>query len=256
MPTSTATSASLTGGPTPEQLTLFPAASPASPSVQPESEKARQTTATSGRRCFELSERLGRPGLLAKTLLASSAWTAGAYSTKYSLIWKARGIRLKHLLFQLAPLERPTAATGFGLLPTPATMDTGENQSVEDFRARQARLKEKNKGRTGNGCGPGISMALKIAGLLPTPQSRDFRSVTGRELEQRENALQNLNVFVGMLPTPTARDHKSEKASPETMERNARPLSETFGAKTGWKLQPAFVEYMMGYPEGWTELND
>jgi hypothetical protein len=70
------------------------------------------------------------------------------------------------------------------------------------------------------------------------------------------NAFPNLATQIHLLPTPTARDHKSEKASPETMDRNARPLSETFGANTGWKLQPAFVEYMMGYPENWTELND
>jgi hypothetical protein len=28
------------------------------------------------------------------------------------------------------------------------------------------------------------------------------------------------------------------------------------GKPTGLKLQPAFVEWMMGYPEGWTELPD
>jgi hypothetical protein len=27
------------------------------------------------------------------------------------------------------------------------------------------------------------------------------------------------------------------------------------GAKTGLKLQPNFVEWMMGYPQGWTDLN-
>ena len=32
-------------------------------------------------------------------------------------------------------------------------------------------------------------------------------------------------------------------------------LNSTIGANTGMKLQPAFVEYLMGYPEGWTDLS-
>jgi hypothetical protein len=117
---------------------------------------------------------------------------------------------LKHLLFQLAPLERPTGATGFGLLLTPKT-----SEHIEDHARFVERMGDRSM-----------------------------------------NAFPNLATQIHLLPTPTARDHKSEKASPETMDRNARPLSETFGANTGWKLQPAFVEYMMGYPENWTELND
>lgn len=86
-----------------------------------------------------------------------------------------------------------------------------------------------------------------------------------------------------LLPTPTARDHKSTKASPETMARNSRPLSETIGALlptplasdtkgattkrkgntqltetlgVSSKLNPRFVEEMMGFPLDWTRLND
>ena len=56
-----------------------------------------------------------------------------------------------------------------------------------------------------------------------------------------------------MLPTPTARDHKSGKASQETHARNARPLSETVGRDHGGgRLNPCFVEWMMGLPPNWT----
>jgi len=61
---------------------------------------------------------------------------------------------------------------------------------------------------------------------------------------------------IAMLPTPASRDWKSEKCSDATFERNARPLSETLGKNRGLKLQPAFVEWMMGYPDKWTELSD
>jgi DNA (cytosine-5)-methyltransferase 1 len=50
--------------------------------------------------------------------------------------------------------------------------------------------------------------------------------------------------------TPTARDWKSGKASQATMERNSRPLSEQIGGS----LNPTWVEWLMGWPLGWTDL--
>lgn len=51
------------------------------------------------------------------------------------------------------------------------------------------------------------------------------------------------------VATPTARDWKSGKASQATMERNSRPLSE----QVGGNLNPQWVEWLMGWPIGWTE---
>jgi hypothetical protein len=51
-------------------------------------------------------------------------------------------------------------------------------------------------------------------------------------------------------PTPTARDWKSGKASQATHDRNARPLSE----KVGGNLNPPWVEWLIGWPIGWTDL--
>jgi hypothetical protein len=53
----------------------------------------------------------------------------------------------------------------------------------------------------------------------------------------------------GIWPTPTARDWRSGKASEATMERNARPLSEAVGGQ----LNPEWVEWLMGFPPGWTD---
>jgi len=50
--------------------------------------------------------------------------------------------------------------------------------------------------------------------------------------------------------TPTARDWRSGKASKATMERNSRPLSEQIGGS----LNPTWVEWLMGWPIGWTDL--
>jgi len=50
--------------------------------------------------------------------------------------------------------------------------------------------------------------------------------------------------------TPTARDWRSGKASQATMDRNSRPLSEQIGGS----LNPTWVEWLMGWPLGWTDL--
>lgn len=54
----------------------------------------------------------------------------------------------------------------------------------------------------------------------------------------------------GFWPTPTARDWRSGKASAATHERNSRPLSE----QVGGLLNPDWVEWLMGWPIGWTAL--
>jgi hypothetical protein len=101
--------------------------------------------------------------------------------------------------------------------------------------------------------GKQISLQEQIA-MLPTPTDS---MVTMQDMIQAKfHSSKRPKYRDAILPTPTSRDHRSEKCSDETFDRNSRPLSETLGKNTGMKLQPAFVEWMMGYPEGWTELID
>ena len=53
------------------------------------------------------------------------------------------------------------------------------------------------------------------------------------------------------VATPTARDWKSGKASQATHDKNSRPLSEQIGGS----LNPTWVEWLMGWPLGWTDLD-
>lgn len=54
----------------------------------------------------------------------------------------------------------------------------------------------------------------------------------------------------GLLATPTARDWRSGKASEATHKKNSRPLSEQIGGS----LNPEWVEWLMNWPLGWTDL--
>src|SRR5690606_40785847 len=85
------TSKRSTGQNSGEQLTLLPEGSPASRFPQPGSEKAKQMTVTSGRRCLELLQKLGQPSSLLRTLLESKRF----FSTNCNLKWRARSMPQK-----------------------------------------------------------------------------------------------------------------------------------------------------------------
>ena len=106
-------------GPDYEQLTLFPAASRANPSPKPDSAEARAMTATSGRRCLELSTSCGLLGSLERMLLTSSIWR----STMCFLTWKVKATPHGRLWFQLAASALRTKDTDLQSWPTPTAMD-------------------------------------------------------------------------------------------------------------------------------------
>lgn len=201
-----------------------------------DSEKGTTMTVRSGLKCLELSGRLRRHGLLAKTLLASSQWTAGAYLTALSLTWKMQAIRSKHLLFRLVPSALPTEGTGFGLLPA-ATVNGNNNRKG---------LSETS--------GDGLQTAIKNA-LLPTPISSDGSGGRTTKGKNRQGEA-GLATAIALLPTPTAQDCKNSTLPPSQVDRDSVPGALIRnGMNTGYRLQPAFVEWMMGFPEGWTEVN-
>lgn len=60
-------------------------------------------------------------------------------------------------------------------------------------------------------------------------------------------------------PTPIASMHRSGKVSEATARKNSRPLQEVVEMhRTGeeGRLNPAWVEMLMGFPPGWTALTD
>lgn len=66
---------------------------------------------------------------------------------------------------------------------------------------------------------------------------------------------------VAMWPTATARDYKGGR-TPETLAKAGRnetnSLPDAVNAQMGktGSLNPQWVEWLMGYPEGWTDLED
>jgi hypothetical protein len=95
--------------------------------------------------------------------------------------------------------------------------------------------------------------------LLPTPRVHH----AGRALDGGSNVRNALIKRMGavsfedailMWPTPSARDWRSGKSSEATRQRNSRPLNEV--AAPSGHLNPRWVEWLMGFPDGWTDCED
>ena len=80
---------------------------------------------------------------------------------------------------------------------------------------------------------------------------------SGIVYQRHRSVPRTLETDSSLWPTPTARDWKSGRSSDELFNRNARPLSEHVerGAESGGRLNPTWVEWLMGFPLGWTDLD-
>jgi len=210
---------------------------PASLFPVPGSDEARMMTVRSGRKCCELLKRLNHNGLLAKTLLGSSIW----HSKNVALTWKWKAMKSSRILFQLAPSMPHTDETGCGLLPTMAMGTHGRGGSLEKNIVADLRTGRKPKHQ--------VLLVDKIAAaaMLPTPQTQGMKVCD-------ENGKTR---FFKMLATPSATDcqgtHGGGRGKNLRTDLHKTPIEN--GQGRGLKLQPNFVEWMMGYPQNWTDLN-
>lgn len=184
-----------------EQLTLFPAGSPASRSALPGSEEARRMTVTSGLKCLELYQNSGPLGSLVRMLLGSSIWR----STRCTLAWKIKDTPSRRLLFRLVPSTPRTGAT-------------------------DAPLSEEKQ-------------------MFPTPTRFDATcgDLPGKEFTGTRHAMKLIQA-AKMWPTPIATDWKNRGCKDYRKNREFQ-----LQTAVGGQLNPDWVEWLQGFPIGWTE---
>lgn len=87
---------------------------------------------------------------------------------------------------------------------------------------------------------------------LPTPLGASMNPAAhGQVNGEWKN---KINKLLSLLPTPTCRDYKGGTIARIQQGNPKRALDCEMQCR-GLKLQPAFVEWMQGFPIGWTELN-
>lgn len=86
--------------------------------------------------------------------------------------------------------------------------------------------------------------------MLPTPTRFDATGdpLKGKEWNGKNRHSIKLIQAVKMLPTPTAHDSKDVSAG--DFRRHTPPL----GCVAGGSLNPEWIEWLMGFPTGWTDL--
>lgn len=226
-----------------EQLTLFPVDSPVNRSLLPGSEEARTMTVTSGLRCLELYGKSTPLGSLVRMCLGSSIW----HSTRCLLTWKMKGTKYSRFLYQLAvsmprtndteSLFWPTPSTGAGLCGGTGNFKTLKRMAERGLITEEERrnLSQGNGGKTN----PGLLEWLmgyeqQFTKLIPTPRACDYK---GAALNR------SWNVQV-----------ERERERGGYRHQLCELLEVTPRGRLG-QMNPEWVEWLMGYPIGWTELN-
>ena len=214
-----------------EQLTLFPEDSHASHSPWLASKKEKGMIVTYGQKCSELSENLRRLGLLVRTYLEFCELPQGTWLR----IWNVKVITSSCLILKLRLSERSIGESECSLWPTVRSHEVGDYQYDRGCH---------NKPRLT------LSGAAK---LWPTPKASDGKmGMTARTRGRPIEKSTHLQTRVwcaehGLLPTP--RVGGSRGNSPAGMEHG------DLAGVVGGQLNPTWVEWLMGFPTGWSDLH-
>jgi hypothetical protein len=158
-------------------------------------------------------------------------------------------MKSKHLSFQLAPSMHRTGEIESGLLLTPTSSDAtmSKKKTEKLIKTKNGNYRLRNKSGLQSNAGL-CNMIL----MLPTPKAHDGKS----EGIHGQGGL-DLATTIKLLPTPTTpRPHDNEETAGKYYpSQNQKDLTQ-IGMNPDMRLQPAFVEWMMGYPIGWTDLKD
>lgn len=166
--------------------------------------------------------------------------------TRFSGTWPRSGMTRNGIAFQRPPLVPLTEETASGLLPTP------EASNTKAVALRSAGRSPKN-----------------FLAPIPTPTAKDttltqnLDEIQARREKQKAKKINGngfgmqLGEWVRRWPTPVARDYKGQGMSVARREAGRPPdnLCSAVQVTDGsGSLNPPWVEWLMGFPLGWTDL--
>ena len=216
------TSEGSTGPAIAEPLILSAGAIPVSPSVSPDHGAAQMMKGISGLKCLDSYEKSGRDGSLPRMLVG----TLTSVSTRLPHRWKLRATPSGRLLFQLQPLMRRTDVTDSGLLPVPTAQMRGRPEIATQQALKGDPLyKRRDEAKAGRQFS--IVDYLIYRKLLPTPTASDCKGATDNCRRIKEGKVSYLRYYLHFHLNPSV--------------------------VTSYP-HPSFVESMMGYPIGHTDL--
>jgi len=237
--------------PTPNQSTFLPEGSLASLTVLPGSEEAQKMTVTSGRNISGLLERQDRDTSLPRTFLESCP----PISTRCYLAWKVKVTPAGRSIFQLAPSMPRIDGSASSLWATPNTLDSMPPKSPEALH-REATTARPGRSRPAN-----LRDQVSNSHLWPTPtavivnctpEHWKTRQKRYKEGESNFNPGLKLEVVVKMWPAPSANEDAA--GTPQGNMQRMLGNHPDVRAQGSGTLNPTWVEWLMGFPSGFTDL--
>nr|WP_316176193.1 hypothetical protein [Bradyrhizobium sp. SZCCHNRI1073] len=166
------------------------------------------------------------------------------------------------IAFRRQPLVPLTDETGFGLLPTPEASNTkavalrSAGRSPRNFLKGIPTPRANDAEKRGNFDTANPRNGLPaFAKMWPTPHAN---CGTGAGQSPNKAGGLNLQTAVQRWPTPTATMFKGSSPAALTRkngaDRSNDRLDHAVMASDGGQLNPTWVEWLMGFPLGWTDL--
>lgn len=213
------------------QLTLFAGVSPVNPIPLRGNASASPTRDGSGPNSSVLFAYYDPASSLWKMYQVSLF--GGAEWTTYSEGWPPSGTVANGKAYRRPPLVPRTFVTGSSLWPTVRATEWKGN------------LRQSKDGYNW----PTLTGSV-MGRMWPSPLPSDVmggRTTKGRN-RQNETGLRR----VAQMATPQSRDFRTGQAARWANHRRSRNLND----QAGGKLSVIFVEWLMGFPLGWTDLKD
>ena len=247
--------------------------SPANLTALQESVSRLVMSVISGENSPESFGKLNRDGSWVKTSQGSAQASLDGSLEEFCETWPRWGILSGGVVGRLPTPERRTTGNGCSLWPTPVSSQA--DRPIRPLAPSERTLQH------------GVMLCAAIYDSLqegpiriwPTPQAFDAKGVpNGNAVERRKKGgCRNLSQEVHMWPTPTSRDHKDGSAAAcrnvpvngllgravhyPTPHANCSTGAGQRGTggpnlqtAVGGTLNPLWVELLMGFPPGWTDM--
>lgn len=216
-------------------LTLFAEDIPVNRFPLPVSAKENLTPAIFGPICSELLATYDQLTSCWRMSQATFLWD----SDEFSETWPQSGTMRNGVCFLRPAWEHRTSDDESSFWPTPDSSQRGT-------RATDLIVNNSTVQRRASGQKRGIDLQTAVK-HWPTPRATEWKDARpSHKSRARGKEYEGLSGAVKMWPTPREFMHKDS-----TVNRGKGNLGEVVGGQ----LNPTWVEWLMGFPLGWTDLN-
>ena len=212
-------------------------------------------TATSGMKLLESLPNANRGGLLEKMLKDLLTSTTAWSSDRCKMIWKSKVSKSGVSLFQLQASVRGIKGKESGLWLTPTATEMGA-RSEEALQKRKEYRKSIGRSTTPPGnLAEQVHYGMATTNMYPTPATRDYKDTTVSNSHQNRNSDSLPIKMMRMYGTPKAQDCRAALWDRGKGNFGEQVHQENNAKEHGGRLNPEFVEFLMGYPQHWTKID-